>query len=98
MKGHFPHTCHAAGCHNPCPPKHLMCGTCWALVPPDLQTEVYRTVGLRGPEVDHTWAPWWEAQGRAIAAVARITYPDKIDKIDKMLDKELSYAEQLRQL
>ena len=35
-----------------------------------LQTEVNRTVGLRGPRVDATWAPWWRAQAKAIVHVA----------------------------
>lgn len=71
------HTCHALGCKAPCPPRHLMCGPCWARVPADLQREVYRTVGLRGPACDESWAPWWRAQARAIAHVAHIREPNE---------------------
>ena len=64
------HICHALACQRRCPPAHLMCATCWRSVPADLQAEVYRTVGLRGPRCDATWAPWWRAQARAVAHVA----------------------------
>ena len=53
-----------------------MCATCWRLVPPDLQAEVYRTVVLRGPTCDASWAPWWRAQARAIAHVANVCEPN----------------------
>lgn len=59
------HTCHAYGCQTACPPAMLMCRACWSLVSPATQTEVYRTVKLRGPRTDKTWAPWWRAQALA---------------------------------
>ena len=64
------HKCHAWGCDRPCPPAHLMCGECWGMVDRRTQAEVYRTVALRGPHVDHTWAAWWRAQAIACAEVA----------------------------
>lgn len=89
------HHCHFLGCRNPCPPKHLGCGDCWAKVPRDIQDEVYRTVVLRGKYVDETWAPWWRAQARAIAHVAHLREPNearrdawiaKADKFAAMLE------------
>lgn len=71
------HHCHALGCRAQCPPRWLMCGPCWAKVPAALQREVYRTVVLRGPLVDATWAPWWRAQARAIAHVAHLREPNE---------------------
>jgi hypothetical protein len=66
------HHCHALHCANACPPKHLMCATCWATVSPATQAEVYRTVKLRDMSgCDHTWAPWWRASHTAIAEAAR---------------------------
>lgn len=41
------------------------------MVPKDLGAEVYRTVKLRGPQIDATWAPWWKAQALAIESVLR---------------------------
>lgn len=61
------HTCHARACGKPCPPRLLFCRTCWDVVTPDTKREVNRTVGLRGPDVDRTWAGWWRAQARAVA-------------------------------
>lgn len=71
-----------------------MCRTCWARVPPALQAEVYRTVKLRGPDVDGTWAPWWRAQAKAIAHVAFLVSPDKV-KRDAYLEREMGVADQL---
>lgn len=45
-------------------------------MPPDLQAEVYRTVKIRGPYIDRTWAPWWRAQGAAIAHVGFLVEPN----------------------
>lgn len=65
------HHCHAKRCSAKCPPRMLMCRSCWALVPPAIQREVYRTVGLRDMRsINETWAPWWRASERAIAEVA----------------------------
>lgn len=64
------HRCHVPACRAPCPPRHLTCRKCWALVPPALQAAVYDTVGKRTPgKPDKTWAPWWRAQALAINAV-----------------------------
>ena len=86
------HSCHALGCDRACPPAHLMCAPCWGRVPPALQREVYRTVKLRGPSVDATWAPWWRAQARAIAAVA---FARDVDAERHYLAHELAFADQL---
>lgn len=86
------HHCHALGCKAACPPRWLMCGPCWAKVPLDLQREVYRTVRLRGPVVDATWAPWWRAQARAIAHVAFLREPNEARR-DAYLARAISTAE-----
>ncbi len=71
-----------------------MCRTCWLLVPPDIQVEVYRTVRLRGPNADRTWAAWWRAQARAIAHVAFLADPNEV-KRDQYLARELAFADTL---
>ena len=86
------HRCHALGCDRACPPALLMCGPCWGRVPVALQREVYRTVKLRGPSVDATWAPWWRAQARAIAAVAFVR---DADAERHYLAHELAFADSL---
>ena len=88
------HHCHALGCKNPCPPKMLMCKTCWRKVPSDLAAEVYRTVGIRGPTCDASWAPWWRAQARAIAHVAHLREPNEVRR-DAYLAKEMAFADLL---
>lgn len=88
------HHCHALGCRKACPPMHLMCRECWAKVPSDLADEVYRTVALRGPRADETWAPWWRAQARAIAHVAHLKEPNE-EKRDRYLERELAFADSL---
>jgi len=88
------HHCHALGCKASCPPRWLMCRACWAKVPADLQAEVYRTVGLRGPDADATWAPWWRAQAKAIAHVAFLVDP-RPEKRDAYLARELGFADTL---
>ena len=90
------HTCHALGCRNPCPPRHLMCGACWSHVPADLQREVYRTVGARGPTCDASWAPWWRAQARAIAHVAHLREPHERRR-DAYIEKADKFAAMLEQ-
>lgn len=72
----------------------LMCGPCWAQVPQPLAKEVYRTVKLRGPFADKTWAPWWRAQAKAIAHVAHLREPNE-QKRDAYLARELAFADTL---
>jgi len=88
------HTCHALGCKAGCPPAHLMCGPHWAQVPPAMQREVYRTVKLRGPACDASWAPWWRAQAKAIHHVAMLQEPNEA-KGARWLAHELQVADTL---
>lgn len=89
------HHCHALGCNAACPPRLLMCPGHWAMVPADLQAEVYRTVRLRGKFADATWAPWWRAAHRAMAAVRTQERPDLKEQIQKWLDHQLDTAAHL---
>ena len=73
------HTCHLKGCKAACPPRHLFCAPHWARVPPSTQREVYRTVKLRGPSVDASWAPWWRAVTEAEVSVLSQLYTDPRD-------------------
>lgn len=88
------HHCHALGCDNPCPPKWLMCGDCWAQVPKSLQDDVYRTVKLRAKVVNASWAAWWRAQAKAIAHIAFLKEPNTI-KRDAYLQREMAFAAKL---
>lgn len=45
------HTCHAIGCNKAVPPKYLMCGRHWAIVPKPQQLEIWRHY-RPGQEVD----------------------------------------------
>jgi len=89
------HHCHALGCKRACPPAWLMCKPCWSQVPRAIQAEVYRTVKLRDMgAIDHTWAPWWRAQAKAIAHVAYLREPDD-SKRDLYLTREMQVADEL---
>lgn len=88
------HYCHALGCKRTCPPRWLMCRTCWALVPTALQDEVNRTVKLRGKFIDATWALWWRAQARAIAHVAFLAEPNERRR-DAYLARAMQTADDL---
>ena len=88
-----PHTCHLPGCRTRCPPAHLFCRQHWAMVPPDIQREVYATVRQRDMSgVDETWAPWWRAQAQATVAVLRKLYPEQEDRIARYEGKEMRFA------
>ena len=96
------HNCHAMFCKRACPPRLLMCRECWAMVSPETQREVYRTVKMRSTSgADHTWAPWWRASHQAIAEVARQTRerfePQWFDGggVDRWLAKEMRIADDL---
>ncbi len=95
------HRCHVRPCRKPCPPRLLTCAQCWKDVPLDLQKAVYATVGLRkSGKIDASWAPWWRAQARAIDAVLRAGVPfrwliSSIDAVDRILEKELLFADYL---
>lgn len=70
------------------------------MVPKDTQTEVYRTVKLRGRSVDATWAPWWRAQATAIAEVLRQQHADKPDtlaNVERLLEREMQFAQRLEE-
>ena len=64
------HICHARGCNTPVPPKMLMCGPHWRMVPKTLQRRVWSAYN-RGQEVGD--APvtkaWHVAADAAIQAV-----------------------------
>ncbi len=86
------HHCHALGCRSECPPRWLMCHSCWDKVPRTIQAEVHNTVTARGPAIGPTWAPWWRAQARAIAEVGFSN--DDVGK-RRYLDKEFAFAAKL---
>lgn len=88
------HHCHAMKCAAPCPPKYLMCGRHWAMVPKPMQDEVYRTVKLRARLIDSSWAPWWRAAHKAIYHVGKAEYPEWT-KADAWLAMEERFADQL---
>lgn len=88
------HHCHALGCSAACPSRMLTCRPCWGKVPPELQAEIYRTVRLRGPAVDASWAPWWRAQARAIAHLAFLREPNEA-KRDAYLEREMRVADRM---
>ena len=88
------HHCHALGCTNRCPPRHLMCLACWDKVPRSLQTEVNNTFLLRAPTIDGSWAPWWRAQAKAIAHVAYLKEPNESAR-GRYLTREFAFAERL---
>lgn len=90
------HTCHYPGCDTSCPPRHLMCGYHWSLVPGDRQREVYRTVKQRGSYIDATWAPWWRAQALAIESVGRQLNDEPA--LDRWLERQLETAEKLEKM
>lgn len=70
-----------------------MCGPCWAQVPIDLQTEVWRTVRLRkATAIDASWAAWWRAQARAIAHVAFLREPNE-GRRDEYLARSMRTAD-----
>ena len=71
-----------------------MCAPCWRKVPAALAAEVYRTVGLRGPHCDASWAPWWRAQAKAIAHVAFLREPN-VEKRDRYLKHAMDFADTL---
>lgn len=62
-------TCKAIGCREAIGSQFLMCRGHWSKVPKELQDEVYRTFRARNSVMDATWAPWWRAQARAVAAI-----------------------------
>lgn len=74
----------------------LMCRPCWAMVSPETQAEVYRTVKLRDMSgCDHTWAPWWRASHRAMHEVA-VKTPERFSpgwSPDPWLAKQLRDAD-----
>jgi hypothetical protein len=88
------HQCHVPGCKVVTQPKLLTCPAHWKLVPPELQREVYATVGKRGKLIDATWAPWWRAQARAIHAIMQAEKRDPVG-LEKWLAHELKVADQM---
>lgn len=63
------HLCHAL-CGRRCPPRHLMCRRCWALVPRTIQLQVWRHYqpGQETGRAQPT-AAWVAAAAAAKAAV-----------------------------
>ena len=64
------HICHAKGCGDPCPPKHLMCKRHWFMVPKALREAVWDTYSPgqeRGEGLPTK--PWRDAADAAIEAV-----------------------------
>ncbi len=66
------HHCHAKGCPKVVPPKLLMCGRHWRMVPAELQRKVWATY-RPGQEVDkRPTRAYLDAADEAIAAVAAL--------------------------
>jgi len=68
------------------------------MVPKSLQNEIYRTVKLRGPSVDETWAPWWDAQAKATVRVLRRCYKAESDirRINAIEKREKEFVRKLK--
>jgi hypothetical protein len=65
------HLCHAKGCKTPVPPRLLMCGKHWRLVPRPLQQAVWRHY-RPGQEVDkEPTGAYLDAAQMAIEAVEK---------------------------
>lgn len=71
----------------------LVCLDHWRMVSSDSRDEVYRTVKLRGPNIDETWAPWWRASHKAIAEIAKREGREM--DVEKWLAKQLAFADEL---
>lgn len=89
------HTCHVPSCKKACPPAHLMCRKCWSMVEPDTQREVYATVRQRNRSCDASWAPWWRAQATAVDEVLRQLHPNEDERREKLLAREMKFADSL---
>lgn len=65
----LPHTCHAKGCRVPVPPRMLMCGRHWRMVPREIKAKVWAHY-REGQEIDkkpsRAYLHWMD---EAIAAV-----------------------------
>lgn len=67
----MPHKCHAQNCAREIPPRYLMCGPHWAMVPRAMQKAVRNTYRL-GQEVDKNPSEEYICAARAaIALVAK---------------------------
>lgn len=93
------HHCHALNCKAPCPPRMLMCGPCWAVVPRGLQALVYRHFNpaqCRGADRPSPSGPWMIAADCAILANALVRSPPKsiedAKRIRMKLDHKLRLA------
>jgi len=66
------HTCHATGCNKAVPPKHLMCGPHWRMVPQAQKNEIWRYY-RPGQEVDKKPSPdYLHVMKATIDLVARL--------------------------
>jgi hypothetical protein len=65
------HTCHALGCDKTVPPRLLMCGRHWAMVPKPLQRTVWATYQPGQEDSKDPSGAYLAAAKAAIAAVAR---------------------------
>lgn len=88
------HRCHLPGCGVATHRSMLMCEHHWRLVNPKTQREVYRTVRLRGPLVDASWAAWWRAAHRAIYQVMVCEGCER-EKCDRWLKRQTDFADKL---
>ena len=66
------HRCHARGCPSSCPPRHLMCGRHWRMVPTSLQQRVWSAYRPGQEEDKEPSATWVRAADMAIDAVAQV--------------------------
>lgn len=62
------HKCLASGCKRQVDARYLMCGVHWALVPGDVQREVYAAYRA-GQDITTASDVWHKAADKAIAAV-----------------------------
>jgi hypothetical protein len=66
------HACHARNCFIECPPAHLMCARHWAMVPRDLQREVWRWYAPGQENTKRVSPEWLRAARNAIDHVAAL--------------------------
>ena len=65
------HTCHAANCKVVIPPKLLMCGKHWKMVPEEMQQEIYRYYRPGQEVAKNPRKEWVKAASNAVSYVLR---------------------------
>lgn len=79
--------CRAVDCKTPCPPRHMMCTSHWAMVPTKMRQAIWAAFREAPPDGHSRHVPYLEACAKAVEKVAKLENKPPANSYRRMVDR-----------